>query len=91
MNLSKIALASVVAAGLTLSGTAQAASTRAGASLPVAGSTVAKKAKLSRSAAPSTAASNEFTTTGYVLLGLGIIAAGVGIYEATKGDDSPGN
>lgn len=88
MNLSKIALASVVAAGLTLSGTAQAASTRAGASLPVAGSKAAKKAKLSRSAAPSNASSNEFTTVGGVLLATAVVAGTLGIIEATK-DDEP--
>lgn len=87
MNLMKIALTGAAAVGLVLSGAAQAASTRAGASLPV----TSKVKKLSRTSAPAAfESSSNIEGAGIGLLIAGVAAAGAGIYFATK-NDSPGS
>lgn len=88
MNLPKFALVSAAAFGLVLSGTAQAASTRAGASLPVV-TAKAPKASASRTSARTPGEAN-LDTTGSLLLGAAFIAAGVGFYELVKTNDTPG-
>jgi hypothetical protein len=88
MNMSKIALLGLGAAGLVLSTTAQAAATRA--TMPVA--SVKAKAKkvstLSRTSAPIANESN-IAPAGIVLLVAGLGLAAYGAAEGLK-DDSPG-
>lgn len=88
MNISKTALAGMAALGLIVSGTAQAASTRAAASLPAA----AKVKKLSRTAAPNSAVASDIAAPGVFFLVAGLGLAGWGFYEAVKDNtpDTPG-
>ena len=88
MNLMKIALTGAAALGLVVSGTAQAASTRAAASLPAA----SKVKKLSRTSAPaSLEAASSLNGAGTPLLIAALLGGGAGLYIALKGDDSPGS
>ncbi|MEO0031027.1 MAG: hypothetical protein RIS94_785 [Pseudomonadota bacterium] len=88
MKLIKTAIVAVAAMGLTVSGAAQAASTRAGASLPSA----AKVKKLSRTSAPSLGEASNVQGAGLGLLFVGAGLAGWGFYEAVNNNkpDSPG-
>lgn len=87
MNLLKIALVGTAAIGLVLAGTASAAPTRSGAAIP--SSSTLKKVRLMRTVAPSTRESKAVAGTDVAIGLLAAGAAGFGLYEATKGDDSP--
>jgi hypothetical protein len=89
MSMFKIAMAGAATLGVVLaSSTAYAETVRPGAATP--GVVSVKKTKILRTTAPAGRESREVSATD---VGLGILAAGVvgvGIYEATKGGDTPG-
>lgn len=88
MNMIKMAMAGAAALGVVLAGTAaNAEPVRAAAATP--GVLSAKKLKTVRTTAPAARESREVSGTD---IGLGLlagVAVGFGVYEATKGSDSP--
>ena len=89
MSIFKIAFAGAATLGVVLAGTAaNAEPVRAAAATP--GVVSVKKFKVLRTSAPAKRESREVSGTD---IGIGLLAAGaagIGIYEATKGNDSPG-
>jgi hypothetical protein len=89
MNMFKIAMAGAATLGVVLASTAaNAESIRAGAATP--GVVSVKKLKITRTPAPASRESREVSGAD---IGIGLLAAGAagfGIYEATKSDDSNG-
>lgn len=89
MSIFKTAIVGAAALSMVLTGTsAIAKSSRVAA--PAVSSVTAKKLKLLRSVAPSSRQSREVSGTDVGIGLLAATAAGVGLYFATKGDDSPG-
>lgn len=90
MSIFKIAFAGAATLGVVLAGTAaNAEPVRAAAATP--GVVSAKKVKVLRTSAPARRESRETSGTD-IALSIGAAgAAGVALYEITKGDDSPGS
>ena len=88
MELTKIALAGAATLGLALAGPAQAASTRAGESLPAV-TAKAPKARVLRTSVPNVGESN-IGPLGTIILVAAVVAAGFGVYELATQNDTPG-